>query len=187
MPYRTTKKGENKFCVEKLNSSDIWEEMKCFRTRKQASMYLTALNIAEDEAQYSKASYMLKDLIVDRNVPIKYRGLNFYPTEEMVENAQAGLNLRAKQPPSNRCCTPVGIARARDIVNKKRLNPTTIKRMYSFFSRHEVDKQSESWKDPNSKARQAWLVWGGDAGFAWSKKLVEKINEIEEAENKQDD
>jgi hypothetical protein len=64
----------------------------------------------------------------------------------------------------------VGIARARDIAGGKEMSPSTVKRMFSFFSRHEVDKKGEGWgKDSNGYI--AWLLWGGDAGFSWSRKV----------------
>ena len=57
--------------------------------------------------------------------------------------------------------------------------------MYSFFSRHEVDKQGQGFnqgeKGYPSAGRIAWALWGGDAGFSWSTK---KRNQIERERNK---
>ena len=78
----------------------------------------------------------------------------------------------------------VGVARARDIVNGRELSPSTVKRMFSFFSRHEVDKQGEGFSPGEdgypSNGRIAWALWGGDAGFAWSRKLVKRFEAIDE-------
>ena len=106
----------------------------------------------------------------------KYESINFKPTKQMAQAADKGLKMRKKQPPSNRGGTEVGLARARQLVNRQELSPDIVKRMYSFFSRHEVDKQSDSWKKGNSKGEQAWLLWGGDSGYAWSKRIVDKMN-----------
>ncbi|NBW58902.1 hypothetical protein EBR43_14230, partial [bacterium] len=38
--------------------------------------------------------------------------------------------------------TIVGLTRANQIVNGTALSDSTVKRMYSFFSRHEVDKKA---------------------------------------------
>ncbi|BCV00159.1 MAG: hypothetical protein CM15mV33_090 [uncultured marine virus] len=65
----------------------------------------------------------------------------YKPTRGMVSAAKRGLELREAQSPSNRGGTAVGLARARDIVNGKNLSLSSVKRMYSFFSRHEVDKR----------------------------------------------
>ena len=67
---------------------------------------------------------------------------SYKPTEGMVEEAQRGLDWRRE---FGRGGTEVGIARARDIVNGKNLSDDTVKRMFSFFSRHEVDKQAEGF------------------------------------------
>ena len=106
---------------------------------------------------------------------------SYKPTDGMVEDAQRGLDWRKEH---GRGGTEVGIARARDIVNGKNLSEDTVKRMYSFFSRHEVDKQAEGFSPGEegypSNGRIAWALWGGDAGFTWSKGLVEIMNKDEE-------
>ena len=73
--------------------------------------------------------------------------------------------------------TPVGWGRATDIVNGSAMSLDTVKRMYSFFSRHEVDKKGKGFFDgPEfpSNGRIMWDAWGGDAGFAWSRAIVER-------------
>jgi hypothetical protein len=48
--------------------------------------------------------------------------------------------------------------------------------MYSYFSRHEVDKKGKDWDNSESPSngKIMWLAWGGDAGFSWSRKIVER-------------
>lgn len=103
---------------------------------------------------------------------------SYKTTEGMKTEAQRGLDWRKE---FGRGGTEVGIARARDIVNNRDLPEETIKRMYSFFSRHEVDKQAEGFNQGEegypSNGRIAWALWGGDAGFSWSKRLVEQMKE----------
>jgi hypothetical protein len=73
--------------------------------------------------------------------------------------------------------TPVGWGRATDIVNGSAMSLDTVKRMYSFFSCHEVDKKGKGFYDgPDfpSNGRIMWEAWGGDAGFAWSRSIVER-------------
>ena len=76
--------------------------------------------------------------------------------------------------------TIVGLTRANQIVNGETLSESTIKRMFSFFSRHEVDKKATGFNSGEegypSPGRVAWDLWGGDAGFAWSRKKVKQIN-----------
>ena len=72
--------------------------------------------------------------------------------------------------------TPVGWGRATDIVNGAAMSLDTVKRMYSFFSRHEVDKKGKDFDNAEnpSNGKIMWLAWGGDAGFAWSRAIVER-------------
>ena len=72
--------------------------------------------------------------------------------------------------------TPVGWGRASDIVAGRSMSLDTVKRMYSFFSRHEVDKKGKDWDNAEnpSNGKIMWMAWGGDAGFAWSRAIVER-------------
>jgi len=72
--------------------------------------------------------------------------------------------------------TPVGWGRASDIVAGRSMSLDTVKRMYSFFSRHEVDKKGKDFNNTSnpSNGRIMWDAWGGDAGFAWSRAIVER-------------
>jgi len=91
------------------------------------------------------------------------------PTDSMASNARRGLELRREH---GRGGTSVGIARARDISNKKSLSDDTILRMHSFFARHEVDKKGKGWNSGEdgypSNGLIAWLLWGGDSGKSWA-------------------
>jgi len=93
---------------------------------------------------------------------------SFVPPAPVRANAKRGLELRDKY---NRGGTEVGVARARDLSNGSGLSLDTIKRMNSFFARHEVDKQGEGW-GKDSAGYIAWLLWGGDAGWAWAKRII---------------
>lgn len=103
---------------------------------------------------------------------------SYKPTAGMKEEAERGLQWRRE---FGRGGTEVGIARARDIVNDRELSADTVKRMYSFFSRHEVDKQAEGFRPGEdgypSNGRIAWAMWGGDAGYSWSKEKVAGMKE----------
>lgn len=103
---------------------------------------------------------------------------SYKPTAGMKEEAERGLAWRRE---FGRGGTEVGIARARDIVNDRELSADTVKRMYSFFSRHEVDKRAEGFRPGEdgypSNGRIAWALWGGDAGYSWSKEKVKSMDE----------
>lgn len=72
--------------------------------------------------------------------------------------------------------TAVGWTRAGQLARGETLSLSTVKRMYSFFSRHEVDKKGKDFYNTSnpSNGRIMWDAWGGDAGFSWSRKIVER-------------
>ena len=100
----------------------------------------------------------------------RFAVIDLTPTDAMAAEARRGLEWRDK---FNRGGTAVGVARARDISNKKSLSPDTVRRMVSYFARHEVDKQGTGFSPGEdgypSAGRIAWALWGGDAGASWAK------------------
>lgn len=98
----------------------------------------------------------------------------YAPTEGMKIAARRALKWK-EEGKANGAGTPVGWGRATDIVAGRSMSLSVVKRMYSFFSRHEVDKQGEGFNNLSnpSNGRIMWDAWGGDAGFTWSKKIVE--------------
>jgi hypothetical protein len=72
--------------------------------------------------------------------------------------------------------TAVGWTRAGQLARGETLSLSTVKRMYSYFSRHEVDKKGKDWDNAEnpSNGKIMWLAWGGDAGFSWSRKIVNR-------------
>ena len=106
------------------------------------------------------------------------------PTKGMKTEAAKGLKWREE---FGRGGTRIGAIRARQIVAGENLSDSTIKRMYSYFARHEVDKEAEGFNVGEdgypSNGRIAWALWGGDAGFSWSKNLVEKMDEERHIQN----
>ena len=111
--------------------------------------------------------------------------INTTPTDAMAEEARKGLEWRKE---FNRGGTSVGVARARQLVNKQSLSPSVVRRMFSFFARHEVDKRAEGFRAGEdgypSAGRIAWALWGGDAGFSWSRR---KVKELDKERDKQFD
>jgi hypothetical protein len=108
--------------------------------------------------------------------------IDFVAPDGAVEEAEKGLAWRDEY---GRGGTEVGVARARDISNRKSLSPDTINRMTSYFARHEVDKQGEGWSPDEdgfpSAGRIAWALWGGDAGRTWAEKVKRQMESREEA------
>lgn len=133
----------------------------CHPTLEEAEAHLAALRIAESEEERALDAYR--------------------PTDGMVEEAQRGLDWRNEY---GRGGTEVGIARARDIVNRENLPIDTWRRIKAYFDRHQSDREAEGWSPGEdgypSNGRIAWALWGGDAGWSRAQSIMEDISNDEE-------
>ena len=160
MPYEIVNDAEgcSGFAVIKSETDEI---MGCHSTQAEAQDQLTALNIAEygDEGRAADS---------------------YPPSDGMVEEAQRGLDWRSEY---GRGGTAIGIARARDIVNRRDLPINTWRRIKAYFDRHQVDREAEGWSPGEdgypSNGRIAWALWGGDAGWTRAQAIMEDVNNDE--------
>jgi hypothetical protein len=113
------------------------------------------------------------------DMPIKADFFRYYP-KKILENpippvsvAQVACRGLAKRRKYGRGGTAVGVARGRDLCNRKNISKSTAARMRSYFARHRAS-QAESAKrrkDPTSAAAIADDLWGGSPGWAWAKRV----------------
>jgi HK97 family phage prohead protease len=112
----------------------------------------------------------------------------YEPTAEMRAEAEKGLEWRRE---FGRGGTEIGIARARDISNGRRLPYETVVRMSSYFARHEVDKEAEGFRPGEdgypSNGRIAWALWSGDSGMAWASRIIREASEEDAQRNEGDE
>ena len=91
------------------------------------------------------------------------------PPKGVAEEAARALAWRREY---GRGGTEVGVARARDLSNRRPVSVDTLRRMASYFARHEADKAGEGYRPGEegypSAGRIAWGLWGGDAGQRWA-------------------
>jgi hypothetical protein len=98
------------------------------------------------------------------------------PPRDVADAARRGLEMRREH---GRGGTVIGVARARDLSNRRDIPPRTIARMASFFARHAVDAKAEGF-DPGEKGypsngRIAHMLWGGDAGRRWAESQQRRL------------
>jgi len=93
----------------------------------------------------------------------------YKPTSGMASAAKRALKWKSEGKAGG---TLVGLARANQLKDRDPLSASVVLRMYSFFSRHEVDKKASGFYSGQegfpSKGRVAWDLWGGDGGYSWS-------------------
>jgi HK97 family phage portal protein len=138
--------------------------------------------VPQDEGQLHPQAIPVQSTDAPDAPAIRSYEMKYRPTSGMKEAAQRALDWKAEGFDGG---TRVGLARANQIVNGEQLSEDTILRMYSFFSRHEVDKQAEGFNAGEegfpSAGRVAWDLWGGDAGFRWA---TSKRNQMQGDEGK---
>jgi hypothetical protein len=107
----------------------------------------------------------------------------YKPTSGMQSAARRAIKLK-EQGKAKGAGTAVGWTRAGQLARGETLSLSTVKRMYSFFSRHEVDKKGKDWDNAEnpSNGKIMWLAWGGDAGYSWSRKIVEREKNMKKSE-----
>lgn len=100
---------------------------------------------------------------------------SYRPPAAVARVARRALELRRRY---RRGGTEVGVARARDLANRRPLRLETLQRMHSYFRRHEVDRLAYGFyageDDYPSAGRIAWDLWGGDAGREWAARLIDR-------------
>lgn len=158
-----------------LTDDTTRQELEC-EAEYDASMHhgTTSANVQQQDPDANT-----KDNATVSELETKEVDLNV--TDGMIEEAKRGLAWREEY---NRGGTQVGVTRARQIINDKRLTPDTWRRVESYFLRHEVDKRAEGFNPGEdgypSAGRIAWALWGGDAGFSRARSVVESLEREEE-------
>lgn len=120
----------------------------------------------------------------------KYDHIDFKPPKSVAETAARGLSLRQRAKKSNKGgLTPSqakkegvgsGVQRAVNLKNRNTLSPSTVRRMLRFFTRHEKNAKIDPGKTAlTDKGKQSWDLWGGNAGYAWARKVVRQMDAAE--------
>jgi len=103
---------------------------------------------------------------------MKRRELYIQPNKAAIEDAKLGLEARKKAPKSKKGGLDAiqaaeqgigsGVLRARDIIAGKKVNAYQVKAFFDRHRRHYVNAKAKGLKPEESRAIQAWLIWGGE-------------------------
>jgi hypothetical protein len=98
----------------------------------------------------------------------------YKPTQGTQEAAQRALEWIAEGK-AGQGFTAVGRARAIQLARGSEVSEDVVKRMKSYFARHEVDKKATGFNSGEagfpSPGRVAWDSWGGEPGKSWVNSL----------------
>ena len=145
--------------------------------------------LEEEDGVYYYTPYSIGALMSDtQKIPMPNVSMEDYEDLEMIDKAEgysppAGARSAARRAikfkedgKANGAGTAVGWTRAGQLARGETLSLSTVKRMYSYFSRHEVDKKGKDWGNQANPSNGyiMWLAWGGDAGFSWSRGIVNR-------------
>jgi hypothetical protein len=145
--------------------------------------------LEEDDGVYYYTPYSIGALMSDvERINMPNISMEDYEDNEKIDKAEgysppAGARSAARKAikfkedgKAKGAGTAVGWTRARQLANGETLSLSTVKRMYSYFSRHEVDKKGKNWANQANPSNGyiMWLAWGGDAGYSWSRRIVER-------------
>jgi len=104
---------------------------------------------------------------------IEFESYSDYP-DSVKNNAKAVLKY-VEENGWGDCGTDVGKQRANQLANGEPISEDTIKRMYSYLSRHEVDLESSTGYGDGC-GKLMYDSWGGKSAMSWAQS---KINSIE--------
>ena len=102
---------------------------------------------------------------------------NIRVTKEISENACKARKYKEENP-NTTCGTNIGWTRSSQLCQRKNISLDTVKRMYSYLSRHKVDLvSSKSYNDGCGKLM--YDAWGGEAALTWSKRILQQYREFD--------
>lgn len=104
-------------------------------------------------------------------VPLNVRAAAKRGLELRKEHNRGGLDTRQ----ASSAGVGSGVQRASNLIQGS-VTYDTVKRMLAFFNRHKVFK--EHHKDKTSAAYISWLLWGGDAGYSWVRRVVKEEERV---------
>jgi hypothetical protein len=133
-----------------------------------------------DETEASRLNYLAIGVQYDEDQAKEVKKDALTPPKGVQEAAQRALGW-LKEGKAGSGFTPVGRKRASDLAHAHPISLDTLKRMKAYFDRHQPDQKAEGFQQGEkgypSHGRVAWDAWGGDAGYAWAKSVVERNTE----------
>jgi hypothetical protein len=161
----------------KVNNDEVWENY--VKTGKVSGFsiegYFTdKIEMSEDDELNSPEAISLLEEIADEleSKALKLASYSDYP-DSVSNNAKRALKW-AEENGWGSCGTSVGKRRANQLASKAAITLSTIKRMYSFLSRHAGDlDSSKSYDDGCGKLM--YDAWGGKSALSWSKSKIKSI------------
>jgi uncharacterized protein YqiB (DUF1249 family) len=144
----------------------------------EATAYSIGMMYQDAEKLPNLDDHQMPEEMEDEMLEMILKAESYTPTAGMKAAARRAIKWK-EDGKATGAGTPVGWGRARDIVAGRSMSLSVVRRMFSFFSRHEVDKKGKDFNNTSnpSNGRIMWDAWGGDAGFSWSRSIVNRMRD----------
>ena len=133
---------------------------------------------------FSIEGYFSEAVSLSVSEEVELKSFSDYP-DSVKNNAKRALKW-AEENGWGSCGTGVGKQRANQLANGEPISMSTIKRMYSYLSRHAPDlDSSKSYEDGCGKLM--YDAWGGKSALSWAKTRIsreENMSDLTEEEAK---
>jgi hypothetical protein len=146
--------GPNLFAEEKGLEDACWEGYEAIGLKDDGSPNCVPIKMTEDDFAESISDY-----------------------PEGVKDAAARAVKWADENGWGSCGTQVGKTRASQLAKGEAISVDTLKRMYSYLSRHKVDLQSSKSYDDGC-GKLMYDSWGGDAGLTYSERKLKQLENM---------
>ena len=131
---------------------------------------------------FSIEGYFSEAISLSVSEEVELKSFSDYP-DSVKNNAKRALKW-AEENGWGSCGTGVGKQRANQLANGEPISMSTIKRMYSYLSRHAPDfDSSKSYEDGCGKLM--YDAWGGKSALSWAKTRIsreENMSDLTEEE-----
>ena len=146
--------GPNLFAEEKGLEDACWEGFEPIGLKDDGSPNCVPIKMTEDDFAESISDY-----------------------PEGVKDAAARAVKWADENGWGSCGTQVGKTRASQLAKGEPISVDTVKRMYSYLSRHKVDLQSSKSYDDGC-GKLMFDSWGGEAALTWSERKLKQLENM---------
>lgn len=138
---------------------------------------LTELSDEEAQIVLSRIKALIKkDNRYKKGQRVEMESYSDYP-DGVKNNAKKAIEW-ANENGWGSCGTPVGKVRASQLAKGEPISVDTIKRMYSFLSRHEGDLET-STKFGEGCGYLMYMAWGGKAALGWAHNKLKGLGLVE--------
>lgn len=182
------------FGIYKVDNDEVWNDVKMGKYKgfsieglfehkassmKSSQLFTKDINDLNDNEAEVLLSYIRnlikKDLRYKKKSKIEMESFSDYPND--VKNNAKNVLEWVDRNGWGSCGTPVGKQRANQLAKGEPISLDTIKRMYSYLSRHEKDLQSStSYGDGCGKLM--YDSWGGKSALSWSRNKLRELGEL---------